>query len=109
MANLHIVREHALGMAAARKLAFSWAEQVEAEFGMACTYEESKAHDIVRFERTGISGTLDVTKDRFELNATLGFLLGAFKEKIEQEIVKNLDQLLAPTAATKPARKKTSG
>jgi putative polyhydroxyalkanoate system protein len=109
MANLHIVREHALGMAAARKLAFSWAEQVEGEFGMACTYEEGKAHDIVRFERTGVSGTLDVTKDRFELNATLGFLLGAFKEKIEQEIVKNLDALLAPSAAGKPARKKAAG
>ena len=31
MANLHIVREHHLGHAAARKVAYAWAEQVEAE------------------------------------------------------------------------------
>ena len=36
-----------------------------------------------------------MTKDRFELDARLGFLLGAFRDRIETEIVKNLDQLLA--------------
>ena len=106
MANLHIVREHALGMAAARKIAFAWAEQVESEFGMDCTYEEGRAHDVVRFERAGVSGTLNVTKEHFELDAKLGFLLGAFKEKIEAEIVKNLDALLTPDPAKKPAHKK---
>jgi hypothetical protein len=30
----------------------------------------------------------------FELHARLGFLLGAFKDRIEAEIVKNLDALL---------------
>lgn len=108
MADLHIVREHALGLAAARKIAFTWAEQVEEEFGMECTYAEGKTVDEVEFTRSGVNGTLRVTADRFELNAKLGFLLGAFKDKIEAEIVKNLDQLLAPKAAkTKaPAKKK---
>jgi putative polyhydroxyalkanoate system protein len=95
MANLHIVREHKLGHAAARKLAYAWAEQVEAEFGMDCTYEEGKAGDVVNFARSGVHGTLQVHKERFELDAKLGFLLGAFKERIEAEIVKNLDTLLA--------------
>jgi putative polyhydroxyalkanoate system protein len=108
MANLHIVREHALGLAAARKLAFAWAEQVESEFNMECTYEEGKTQDVVRFDRTGVSGTLTVTKALFELDAKLGFLLGAFKDKIEAEIVKNLDALLATEPAKKPAPKKTA-
>lgn len=95
MANLHIHREHALGLAAARKIAYQWAEQVEQEFGMDCTYEEGKTADSVTFTRSGVHGTLEVTKDAFELDAKLGFLLGAFKDKIEGEIVKNLDQLLA--------------
>ena len=95
MANLHIVREHHLGHAGARKLAYAWAEQVEAEFGMDCTYEEGKTDDTVNFSRSGVHGTLQVHKDRFELNAKLGFLLGAFKDRIEAEIVKNLDTLLA--------------
>ncbi len=107
MADLHILREHTVGLAAARKIAFKWAEQAENEFGMECTYEEGKTLDTVTFERSGVNGTLTVTKDRFELNAKLGFLLGAFKEKIEGEIVKNLDALLTAKASTKnmPAKK----
>ena len=108
MANLHILREHALGLAAARKIAFAWAEQVEGEFDMACTYEEGKASDTVTFTRSGVNGTLQVTKDRFELDAKLGFLLGAFKDRIEAEIVKNLDALLADKAAPKTAPKKAT-
>ena len=30
MADLHILREHTLGLAGARKIAFDWAEQAEA-------------------------------------------------------------------------------
>ncbi len=106
MADLHILREHALGLAAARKIAFNWAEQVEAEFGMECIYEEGKSQDMVSFTRSGVNGSLLVTKDRFELHAKLGFLLGAFKDKIEAEIVKNLDTLLAPGAKKAAAKKK---
>ena len=104
MANLHILREHALGLPAARKIAFAWAEQVESDFDMKCSYEEGKAADQVTFSRSGVNGTLQVTADRFELDAKLGFLLGAFKGKIEAEIVKNLDDLLASKPA-KPAAK----
>ena len=105
MANLHIRREHTLGLAAARKIAYQWAEQVEQEFGMECTYEEGKTGDTVSFTRSGVNGTLQVTKDAFALEAKLGFLLGAFKDKIEGEIVKNLDQLLAPKAKAAPKKK----
>ena len=94
MADLHILREHKLGLAAARKIAFQWAEHAEVEFGMDCTYEEGKTVDEVGFSRSGVHGTLSVTKEKFELNAKLGFLLGAFKDTIEREIVKNLDDLL---------------
>ena len=108
MADLHILREHALGLHAARKLAFSWAEHVEKEFGMSCTYEEGRLEDQVCFTRAGVDGTLIVTRDRFELKATLGFLLGPFKGRIESEIVKNLDDLLAakPVARKHAALKK---
>lgn len=106
MANLHIRREHSLSLAAARKIAFAWAEQVESEFGMACVYKEGGAADEVVFTRSGVSGTLHVTADHFDLDAKLGFLLGAFKDRIEAEIVKNLDDLLAPKAAGKKGSSK---
>ncbi len=107
MSNLHIVREHALGLAKARKIAFQWAEQAEAELDMECTYEEGKTQDLVRFARSGASGTLVVTPEHFELDAKLGLLLGVFKDRIEAEIVKTLDDLLsAGTPAAKKAAKK---
>ena len=114
MADLHILRHHSLGLHEARKVAYQWAEQVEQEFQMACTYLEGKSLDEICFTRSGVSGTLHVTKDKFELNAKLGFLLGAFKSRIESEIVKNLDDLLRAdeaaikkVAAKKRAAKKT--
>jgi putative polyhydroxyalkanoate system protein len=110
MADIHIHREHHFSLPKARKIAFAWAEQAENEFGMACTYEEGAAEDLVTFTRSGVKGTLRVCARRFELDAQLGFLLGAFKDKIEGEIVKNLDQLLAAgqAASTKAAAKKTA-
>jgi putative polyhydroxyalkanoate system protein len=89
------MRDHALGLPEARKLAFQWAETAEEKLGMECTYEEGKTSDLVTFTRAGANGELKVTKDKFELDARLGFLLGAFKDRIETEIVKNLDLLLA--------------
>lgn len=108
MANLHIRREHSLSLAAARKIAQKWAQQVEADFGMQCSYTQGSKEDNVSFTRSGVNGVLHVTGDHFDLDAKLGFLLGAFKGRIEAEIVKNLDDLLAPQAAAKPAAKKVA-
>jgi len=108
MADIHIERKHSLGLLEARKVAFKWAEQVEEKFDMACTYEEGATEDLVSFTRSGVSGELKVTKDLLALDARLGFLLGTFKDRIEGEIVKNLDALLAqkkPAAKKRPAAK----
>jgi putative polyhydroxyalkanoate system protein len=93
--DIHIERDHALGLAQARKLAFRWAETAEEKLDMECTYEEGKTSDLVTFTRSGVNGELKVTKDSFVLDARLGLLLGVFRERIEGEIVKNLDELLA--------------
>ena len=95
MPDIHIQRDHSLGLPQARKLAFRWAELAEEKFDMACSYEEGRTSDLVSFSRSGVNGELKVTADGFELDARLGFLLGVFKERIETEIVKNLDELLA--------------
>jgi putative polyhydroxyalkanoate system protein len=104
MADIHILRNHHFSLSEARDIAFSWAEQAENDFGMACTYEEGDDEDLVTFTRSGVNGTLRVCGERFELDAKLGFLLGAFKERIESEVVKNLDDLMA-AHAPKPAKK----
>ena len=95
MADIRIHREHQLGLAKARKVAWAWAEQVEQKFDMACTVIEGELSDTVEFKRTGVSGRLIVAPDHFDLDAKLGFLLGAFSKTIEHEIEKNLDTLLS--------------
>ncbi|HEY2976872.1 MAG TPA: polyhydroxyalkanoic acid system family protein, partial [Burkholderiaceae bacterium] len=104
MPDIRIHRQHALGLAKARKVAWAWAEDVEKKFDMACTVIEGKTTDTVEFTRAGVNGRLIVAADHFDLDAKLGFLLGAFAKTIEGEIEKNLDKLLGKAAA---APKKT--
>jgi putative polyhydroxyalkanoate system protein len=104
MADIHIHRAHALGLTKARKVALQWAEDVEKSFDMECTILEGETSDTVEFTRAGVKGELIVAADHFELDAKLGFLLGAFSKTIEAEIERNLDTLLAKSAAA-PAKK----
>jgi len=95
MADIHLRRDHTLGLAKARKIAWAWAEKVEEKFDMECTVLEGETSDTVEFTRSGVSGELIVAPDHFELTAKLGFLLGAFAATIRAEIEKELDALLA--------------
>ncbi len=109
MPDIKIHRDHSLGLPKARKIALKWAEDVEKDFGMECTITEGEFSDTVHFTRSGVNGTLIVAPDHFDLNAKLGFLLGAFSKTIESEIRKNLDGLLAKSSAEKkPAAKKSA-
>src|SRR5512147_1655702 len=106
MADIRIHRKHSLGLAKARDVAWQWAEEVEKKFDMECTVLEGETSDTVEFTRSGVNGRLIVAADHFDLDAKLGFLLGAFSKTIESEIEKNLDELLAKG---KPAVKKAAG
>jgi putative polyhydroxyalkanoate system protein len=106
MADIRIHRKHALGLAKAREVAWKWAEQVEQKFDMECSVLEGETSDTVEFTRSGVNGRLIVAADHFDLDARLGFLLGAFSRTIEHEIEKNLDALLAKGA--KPPAKKAA-
>ena len=109
MADIKIHRDHSLGLAKARKIAWAWAEEVEENLQMECSVIEGQTSDTVEFTRSGVSGRLIVAADHFDLEAKLGFLLGAFSGKIESEITKNLDAMLSKgaAAAKKTAAKKT--
>lgn len=99
MPEIRIHRAHALGLAPARRLARQWAQSAQQDLHLACRYEEGALSDRVSFSRAGVEGELRVTPDSFELEARLGFLLGAFRDRIEREIGRNLDELLGATAA----------
>lgn len=108
MPDIRIHRSHSLGLAQARKVAWKWAEEVEKKFDMECTVLEGETSDTVEFTRSGVNGRLIVAADHFDLDAKLGFLLGAFSKTIESEIEKNLDALLAKSAGKGGAAKKAA-
>ncbi len=108
MPDIKIHRDHSLGLARAREVAWQWAEQAEAKFDMECTVIEGETSDTVEFTRSGVNGRLIVAADHFDLEAQLGFLLGAFSKTIEGEITKNLDALLAVPAKPGKAAKKSA-
>ncbi len=105
MPDLRIHREHELGLEKARKIAWKWAEEAEKKFDMECTVIEGEYSDTVEFTRSGVNGRLVVAADHFDLEAKLGFLLGAFSKTIEGEIQKTLDDLLAKGGAGAGAKK----
>ncbi len=72
--------------------------EAQEKFELRCSYQEGEQSDSVSFERSGLSGTLEVSGTLFRMQAQLGFLLSAFKDRIESEIEKNLDELIASSA-----------
>ncbi len=94
MPELHIRREHRLGLKAARTAAHRWTQEAEREWGMQCRTEPGSREDQIHFERTGVSGCLTVGGDRFDLQVKLGFMLGPMTGRIEAQIRQSLDDLL---------------
>ncbi|MEJ8854764.1 polyhydroxyalkanoic acid system family protein [Variovorax robiniae] len=94
MSDIHIERNHTLGLEGAREVARGWLEKVESEYGMDCKYSEGWVSDTAKFSRPGAEGTLRVTEDNFTLRMTLGFLMESYARQIEEQITRNLDDLL---------------
>lgn len=109
MSDIHIHRNHQLGLARARKVALRWAENAEKTYDVECTILEGETSDTVEFKRSGFSGTMNVAGDHFTLDVKLGFLLKAFAGRIEAEATKELESALAKEAtkmAAAAAKKK---
>jgi putative polyhydroxyalkanoate system protein len=94
MANIHIQKQHQLGLKKARKIALDWANSAEKKLDMTCEYEQGHEFDFVHFKRPGATGTMRVSADEFEVDVKLGILLSAFKDRIEQELNQTLDARL---------------
>ena len=107
MADLHLHRDHTLGLARARKVALKWAEDVESKLDMECTLIEGDDEDVLEFTRSGVDGRMTVAATFFDLEAKLGFLLKPFVGQIEAEVRKQLDEALAKESAkaARPAAK----
>ena len=91
MSEIHIRRKHTIGVKKAKIAAQKVADDLAQEFGLASTWDG----DVLRFTHKGVDGALTVTKDEVVLNAKLGFLLSAFRSKIEGHVNDNFDRYFA--------------
>lgn len=105
MTAIHIHRSHTLSLHAARDIAHAWKQQAMREWDMECRYEACDHEDTLHFSRPGVQGQLRVTATHFDMTAQLGFLFGAFKDRIESTIRQQLDTLLGAEPGSTPAHK----
>jgi putative polyhydroxyalkanoate system protein len=105
MADIEIRRAHGMNPADARAAADRMADKLGKKFGLKGDWDGNT----MRFQGTGVTGTLTVSPKDLHIAATLGFLLKAMKGSIEQAVTRELDELLAAkgsTRATPPATEK---
>jgi putative polyhydroxyalkanoate system protein len=103
MADIKVVRRHRATVAQAKKVAQKTADDLATEYDLVSTWEG----DTLKFSRSGVTGTMEVTGNEIRIKAKLGLLLSAFKTRIEQHIEHRLDELLM--AARTPASPRKSG
>jgi putative polyhydroxyalkanoate system protein len=91
MSEINISKSHKLGTTKARAKVTKLAKQLEADYDLRSQWEG----DTLVFDRAGLSGQLQVAKDQVHLTVKLGFLMAAFKPKIEEQLKANLDKFVA--------------
>lgn len=91
MSDIHARKTHNLSLEEARKTAQKLADQLQKEFQVDSKWQGNT----LNFTRSGVKGTLDVTEQEVVLDISLGFMLKAFKGKIQAEIDKNLGTMFA--------------
>lgn len=103
MPDIEIHRAHELGLKGARAAADAMAETLGRKFDLKGTWQGN----VLRFERTGVTGSLSISEKTMELAVTLGFLLKAMKSSIESAVKHELDRVLeAPPSKPAPKPKK---
>jgi putative polyhydroxyalkanoate system protein len=94
MADISITQAHKLTPKKAKAAAQKVADQMASEYDMVSVWEG----DVLSFKRTGVSGTLTLLDSEAQLDITLGFLLKAFKPRIEEQVSKNMKKVFSVKA-----------
>jgi putative polyhydroxyalkanoate system protein len=90
MSQINIRRAHQLSLLEAHAATEQMAKQLDARFELRHHWQGSRLH----FERSGVSGHIDVDTSEVRIYARLGFLLSPLKGRFERAIHEHLDELL---------------
>lgn len=91
MSDIHARKEHTMSLEEAKQTAQKLADQLQKEFQLDSQWQGNT----LNFTRSGVKGKLDVTEKDVTVDISLGFMLKAFKGKIQTEIDKNIDKMFA--------------
>ena len=94
MADINIVQQHKLTAAKAREAAQKVADKLAQEYDLACAWDG----DVLRFERSGVDGSLTLEKEQAQLQIKLGFMLSAFASTIEGKIAEKMRKVFTEPA-----------
>ncbi|SIR26115.1 putative polyhydroxyalkanoic acid system protein [Janthinobacterium sp. TND4EL3] len=94
MADINIVQQHKLTAVKAREAAQQVADKLAQEYELACAWDG----DVLRFERSGVDGSLTLEKEQAQLQIKLGFMLSAFASTIEGKIAEKMRKVFAEQA-----------
>jgi putative polyhydroxyalkanoate system protein len=92
MSHIVIHRDHELTLDQARETAETLAGQLAERYEISHHWQEDSLH----FERSGVSGQIDLEPGVIRISVRLGFLLASLKSRLEQEIHRQLDKRLGP-------------
>ncbi len=93
MPHIAIQRPHHLTVDQARQAAESLAQKLSERFEITHRWDGDSLH----FERSGVSGNIDLEPGLVRINAQLGFFLAAFQYPLEQAIHRTLDEIFQST------------
>jgi putative polyhydroxyalkanoate system protein len=91
MADISITQQHELSADAARAAAEKVADKLAGEYGLQCRWDG----DVLRFERSGVEGTLALGERQAALRIKLGMLMGAFRSTIETKVAESMRKTFA--------------
>jgi putative polyhydroxyalkanoate system protein len=92
MADIHVVRPHALGREEARRRVDQVIEGLQHKYPLTTAWLDE---DHLSLKAAGVDGEVAVTDDAIEVTITLGFMASMFKDTIEGEIASAFGRGLA--------------
>jgi putative polyhydroxyalkanoate system protein len=91
LAEISNTHQHSLREDAARAAAQKVADKLAGEYGLNCKW----VGDVLRFDRSGVEGTLALGERQAALRIKLGFLMSAFAATIEQKVADSMRKVFA--------------
>ena len=89
MADIEITQPHEMTPDAARAAAQQVADKMAADFGMEYKWDGP----VLRFERSGVDGTLVVGERDARLEVTLGLMMKAFAPMVQEKLSREMQKV----------------